>query len=110
MFSHLITTRLYAEVVLRLQPGSPGIFILCDVWLLQVGLKAENSNSRGACGVRALLFVRQADMVMLGCADVTALTNMLAHTEGDVARHEREALRILGKTVGYDIYKDTGDK
>ena len=24
---HLITTRLYAEVVLRLQPGSPGIFI-----------------------------------------------------------------------------------
>jgi hypothetical protein len=25
---HLITTRLYAEVVLRLQPGSPGFFFL----------------------------------------------------------------------------------
>ena len=47
---------------------------------------------------------------MLGCADVTALTNMLAHTEGDVVRHEREALRLLGKTVGYDIDKDIGDK
>ena len=27
------------------------------------------------------MFVRQADRVMLGCADATALTNMLAHTE-----------------------------
>ncbi len=56
-------------------------------------------------GGRALLFVRQADRVMLGCADVTALTNMLAHAKGSVAKHEREALRLLGKTVGYDIDK-----
>lgn len=56
-------------------------------------------------GERALLFVHQADRVMLGCADVTALTNMLAHVEGSVPAHEREALKLLGKVVGYGTEK-----
>ena len=44
------------------------------------------------------MFVRQADRVMLGCADVTALTNMLAHTEGDVGKKGRVRRAKLGWT------------
>jgi hypothetical protein len=58
---------------------------------------------------RALLFVRQDDRVMLGCADVTSLTNMLAHAEGSVAAHEREALKLLGKVVGYGTEKKSSE-
>lgn len=87
-----------------------------DSWMVKYG-KPTISGKEGnggepsvefdtfVSGERALLFVRQADRVMLGCADVTALTNMLAHAEGSVAKHEREALGLLGKAVGYDIDK-----
>ena len=54
---------------------------------------------------RALSFIRQADMVMLQCADVAAVTNMLSGAAETITGFERCGFRLLGKTVGYDINK-----
>lgn len=91
-----------------------------DSWMVKYG-KPSISGTDGnggepsvefdtfVSGERALLFVRQADRVMLGCADVMALTNMLANVEGSVAAHEREALKLLGKVVGHGTEKKSSE-
>lgn len=60
---------------------------------------------------RALSFIRQTDMVMLQCADVAAVTNMLSCAAERITGLERYGFGLLGKTVGYDIDKNSsGDK
>lgn len=58
---------------------------------------------------RALSFIRQTDMVMLQCADVAAVTNMLSCAAERITGLERYGFGLLGKTVGYDIDKNSSE-
>lgn len=58
---------------------------------------------------RSLSFIRQADMVMLQCADVAAVTNMLSGVVERITGLERYGFGLLGKTVGYDIGKKSAE-